>query len=164
MLGIKAQKTIFKQPSIWYDIDQNCLELNFILYHLCTCELSFVFSPKLVKVQIDLVSPQLTISGMKLIESSCTFSLLEHIKISRPGNSGPSIKFLCLTPDDEICPVNTLSAYLQRTEKVRQNNTWLLLSYVKTFKPVSRDTISRWLKTVLHAAGIGTNMFTPHST
>ena len=76
------------------------------------------------------------ISGMKLTESSCTFSLLEHIKTSRPGNSGPSIKFSRLTPD-EICPGNTLSAYLQRTEKVRQDNTQLLLGYVKPFKLVS---------------------------
>ena len=53
---------------------------------------------------------------------------------------------------------------MQRTEKVRQDNTQLLLSYVKPFKPVSRDTISRWMKMVLHVAGIDTSMFKPHST
>ena len=97
-------------------------------------------------------------------ESSCTFSLLEHIKTSRPGNSGPCIKFSCFTPDEEICPIRTLSAYLQRTEKVRHDNTQLLLSYMKPFKPVSRDTISRWMKIVVRDAGINTSMFKPHST
>ena len=38
----------------------------------------------------------------------------------------------------------------------------MLLSYVKPFKPVSRDTISQ-MKMVLHEADIDTSMFKPHS-
>lgn len=105
----------------------------------------------------------LDISGMTLTESSCTFILLEHINTSRPGHTGPCVKFSRFTPDADICPISTLNAYLQQTANVRQDNTQLLLSYVKPFKPVSRDTISRWLKMVLNEAGIYTNMFKPHS-
>ena len=126
--------------------------------------LKLVMLLSLVTTQRGQSIHMLDISGMNLTESSCTFLLLEHIKTSRPGNPGPSITFSRFTPDAEICPINTLTAYLQRTEGVRHDNTRLLLSYVKPFKPVSRDTISRWMKMVLHEAGIDVNMFKPHST
>ena len=126
--------------------------------------LKLVMLLSLVTAQRGQSIHMLDISGMALTESCCTFLLLEHIKTSRPGNSGPCIKFSRFTPDEDICPIKTLNAHLQRTEKVRQDNTQLLLSYVKPFKPVSRDTISRWMKMVLHEAGIDTSMFKPHST
>ena len=38
------------------------------------------------------------------------------------------------------------------------------MSTVKPFKPVSRDTIGRWVKDVLKSAGINLKMFSCHST
>lgn len=38
------------------------------------------------------------------------------------------------------------------------------MSYTKPHKAVSRDTIGRWVKTVLSSAGIDTKKFKPHST
>ena len=40
----------------------------------------------------------------------------------------------------------------------------MLLSLCKPFKPVSTDTISRWLKNVLEKAGIDINKYSAHST
>ena len=54
--------------------------------------------------------------------------------------------------------------WLYRTKNIRKNCSKLLISYQKSFKPVSIDTISRWLKTVLAKAGINTKIFTVHST
>ena len=88
--------------------------------------LKLVMLLSLVAVQRGQSIHMLHISGMTLSESSCTFSLLEHIKTSRPRNSGPCIKYSCFTPDEEICPIKTLSAYLQQTEKVRHDNTQFL--------------------------------------
>ena len=39
----------------------------------------------------------------------------------------------------------------------------LFISYVKPFGAVSKDTISRWLKTVMYRSGIDVNKFTSHS-
>ena len=39
----------------------------------------------------------------------------------------------------------------------------LLISYIKPFKPVHRDTIARWTKTVMIRAGVS-DTFTPHSS
>ena len=40
----------------------------------------------------------------------------------------------------------------------------LFVSYVQPHKPVSGDTIKRWVKQVLTNAGIDTSTFTAHST
>ena len=40
----------------------------------------------------------------------------------------------------------------------------LFISYVKPHKPVSKDTVARWLKNVLAQAGIVMAVFRPHST
>ena len=39
-----------------------------------------------------------------------------------------------------------------------------LLSYVRPHKPVSKDTVARWCKTVTRSAGIDTKVFGPHSS
>jgi len=56
--------------------------------------------------------------------------------------------------------------YLTRTKFARETRSCsqLLLSYVKPFGLVSRDTISRWVKFVLQSSGINVNIFKPHST
>ena len=39
----------------------------------------------------------------------------------------------------------------------------LLISYVKPYKSASRDTISRWLKTIMQKSGIDVNKYGSHS-
>ena len=57
-----------------------------------------------------------------------------------------------------------MKAYLDRTSALRGGAQQLFVSYSKLFKPVSRDTISRWVKTVMEKSGIDANLFKPHST
>lgn len=40
----------------------------------------------------------------------------------------------------------------------------MFVSYSKPFKPVSQDTICRWVKTVTEKSGIDVNFFKTHST
>ena len=42
--------------------------------------------------------------------------------------------------------------------------TQLLISYIRPHNPVSVDTVSRWLKGFPRHSGIGTSIFTGHST
>ena len=46
---------------------------------------------------------------------------------------------------------------------LRKNTDKLLISYRKPQGPVSRDTIARWIKTVMLRAGIDISKFTAHS-
>ena len=59
--------------------------------------------------------------------------------------------------------VEHLKEYLHRTEQLRKGHSKLLLSYIQPFKPVSKDTISRWIKQVLEAAGIDIKKYSAHS-
>ena len=53
--------------------------------------------------------------------------------------------------------------YPQMTEHLRGQESRLLISYVAPYKGVSKDTISRWMKTIMTASGIDTSFFKPHS-
>lgn len=66
--------------------------------------------------------------------------------------------------DPSICVVETLKYYLKATKNIRKNTNQLLISYQKPHNAVSKDTVSRWLKTVLTEAGIDSEVFKGHST
>ena len=91
--------------------------------------------------------------------------LVTRLKTSRPGKSVE----VCITATDvaEICPVRTLREYIVRTESLRLHDGKyqhkLFLSFVKPHNPVTTATIARWIKTVMHSAGIDTSVFKAHS-
>ena len=58
-----------------------------------------------------------------------------------------------------LCPVQTLRIYEQRTHALRSCDTLL----VKPHKPVTSSTIARWLRTVLEKSGIDISIFKAHS-
>ena len=59
-----------------------------------------------------------------------------------------------------------MKAYVDKTSVHRgdTDSNQLLLSFQKPFKPVSKDTIARWIKNDLKDAGIDTTKFGAHST
>ena len=92
------------------------------------------------------------------------FRIQDIVKQTRPGNHLSEIELPAYPHDKRLCIVSILNDYLSRTKDVRGQTTQLFLSYTKPFKAVSKSTIARWIKTVLHDSGIGTSIFTPHST
>ncbi|KXJ27913.1 hypothetical protein AC249_AIPGENE2912 [Exaiptasia diaphana] len=106
----------------------------------------------------------LNVTTMQLDEKSCSFQLNSHTKTSKPGQPTEVINVREFEHDRGVCPVHTLREYIKRTETIRGNQEQLFISFVKPHKSVSRDTISRWTKTVLQNSGIYTTMFTSHST
>lgn len=85
------------------------------------------------------------------------------LKQTRPGSSNPVAELKSYPPDRRLCVVFVLKEYLKRTKDFRNAETCLFLSYIRPYKPVSKDTISRWLRTVMHKAGIDVNKFKCHS-
>ena len=106
----------------------------------------------------------LDINCMSQTETTYTFVITQNVKQSRPGTKQPVIKLEPYSTDERLCVVTLLREYLSRTASLRGNHSQLFISYVKPFNPVSRDTISRWVKTVMQQAGIDTAKFKPHST
>ena len=63
-----------------------------------------------------------------------------------------------------VCPVKPLKQYIDVTELVRGSITCLFIATSNPYSPASRNTLVRWIKSVLHDAGIDMTLFTPHST
>lgn len=85
------------------------------------------------------------------------------LKQTRPGKSNPVAELKAYPRDRRLCVIFVLKEYLKRTESIRQGQTKLFLSYVKPHGTVSKDTISRWLRTVMYNSGIDCNKFKVHS-
>ena len=63
-----------------------------------------------------------------------------------------------------LCRATSEGVYTPIWPNLRKDHSQLLLSYVKPFKPVSRDTISIWVKHVLQSAGIDITKYSAHSS
>ena len=66
--------------------------------------------------------------------------------------------------DEKLCVVALLKEYIDRTRHLRKKEDQLLISYMKPFKAVTRDTVRRWILLVMSLAGIDTDLFKAHST
>ena len=98
----------------------------------------------------------MALSAMKLTESECQFRILNHTKTS--------ITISEFEQDPRICPLMALKEYLDRTQGLQNGEQCLFISYVKPHGAISRDTISRWMKSVLESSGIDSHKFSTHST
>ena len=63
-----------------------------------------------------------------------------------------------------VCPVKLFKEYIDVTKSLRGSITCLFITTSKSYRPASKDTLARWIKSVLHDAGIVMAIFTPHST
>ncbi|KXJ06916.1 hypothetical protein AC249_AIPGENE11513 [Exaiptasia diaphana] len=103
--------------------------------------------------------------GLMTVEANeVIFCFNLPLKQSRPRNSAKPLIVKKYTPDEHLCVHTILLEYIKRTEGIRGNEQQLLISYQKPFKKISRDTISRWLKTVMQSTGVDLKQFKAHST
>ena len=103
----------------------------------------------------------LDIRFMKEGETQFEFLLPEHFKQSRPGYKPPSVMLKAYPTDKTLCVVSHVKEYLRRTKPLRGDSTKLFISFMKPLKHISRETLSRCIKTVMEAAGIYTSISIP---
>lgn len=97
----------------------------------------------------------LSVKNVKKFSSEFVLQFRDLLKQSRPGFVCSLFKLKAYPPDRRLCVYTVLKEYLLRTKTLRKNvEDSLLISYIKPYKPVSRDTISRWVKTIMIRAGI----------
>ena len=101
----------------------------------------------------------------KKLKTEFVFKLDDLLKQNRPGCNIVFISLKAYPPDRRLCIYTVLKEYLSRTRTIRtvSNSNKLLLSYIKPYKNVTRDTISRWIKTVMCRSGIDTKIYGSHS-
>ena len=63
-----------------------------------------------------------------------------------------------------VCPVKLFKQYIDVTKSLRGSTTCLFITTSKPYRPASKDTLARWIKSVLHDAGIDMTIFTQDST
>ena len=108
----------------------------------------------------------LDVNHMDMSDKKCIFYLTSLQKHSRPGKHQKPLELEAFDHEPNLCVIRHLKAYVDKTSVHRGDTkrNQLLLSFQKPFKPVSKDTISRWIKNVLKDVGIDTTKFGAHST
>lgn len=103
--------------------------------------------------------------GLMTIEPNyIVFCFDSPLKQSNPRNSIKPLIIRKYSPDKRLCAYTVLQEYLRRTEAIRGNENQLLISHQRPFRKISRDSISRWLNTVLKNFGVKLDQFKAHST
>ena len=105
----------------------------------------------------------LKLSEMEISDHKCIFYITSLLKQSRVGKHLLPIELLAFKENENLCIVHIIKEYLKRTEHLRLDE-FLLISWRKPFKKVSKDTIARWIKEVMAKSGINTTIFKSHST
>ena len=105
----------------------------------------------------------LDIKNITVTSSCCIFYINGCLKHTRPGTHQAPLEIPAYPQDTNICIKAVLSKYLEMTKDKRGRETQLLISFQKRFKPVTVDTLSRWIKTIMSQAGIDIDRFKPYS-
>jgi len=106
----------------------------------------------------------LDITNMQLLDDKCLFYIAQPVKQSTPNRHLKPIELLTYE-DEQLCVIMCIKTYLTMTKHLRKPNvSSLLISFNKPHNAVNKDTISRWVKTVLKGAGINIKAYGAHST
>ena len=106
----------------------------------------------------------LNVQHMDVTDTAYTFHIVNKLKHTRPGFHQKPLCFFKYDIEPKLCIYTHLNEYLSRTAPFRCEHKQLLLSFMQPHSPVSRDTITRWCKTLLKDAGIDISKFSCHST
>ena len=119
----------------------------------------------LVSGQRGQILRAMTVENMDIQTGKYIFHIENaDIKQGRPGFKLEPIVLRGYPADRRLCIHTYLTKYLERTLEKRGEIKELFITTTKPYKVASRDTISRWLKSVLRLAGIDTNQFGAGST
>ena len=106
----------------------------------------------------------MNLETMHMENNSYTFHIQQLIKQSAPGKVQPVLAIPRFPSDASLCVATVLDEYIRRTTSLRGNEKQLFISFIRPHKKVSKESISRWIKNVMQAAGIDKSIFKPHST
>lgn len=101
---------------------------------------------------------------MTISEFTVSFRIGDLLKTSRPSDHLSEIAFEAYPSDERLCVHAAIVSYLDRTSVFRGSITRFFITSVPPIRIASRDTLRRWTKDVLLAAGIDLKIFSPHST
>lgn len=104
------------------------------------------------------------ISGMSFVQEGVVFRMQDLLKHNKPGDPLSVIRVASFAEDTRLCPVRCLKAYVRKTKDLRGDIDQLLISTIKPYRAIGRNTVSNWVKRMLEQAGVDTGKYKPHST
>ena len=106
----------------------------------------------------------LDLDNMQKSTSGYVFVITKLLKqSSRSGRHLPPVELCSFSDENKLCIVELLNVYIEKTAGLRTSQQ-LLCCYTKPHGGASRDTIARWIKTILRLAGIDITIFKSQST
>ena len=87
----------------------------------------------------------------------------DTLKTTRVGFQQSENTVRAYAPDRRLCLVTYLREYLSRTKEIRNKTVHLFLTTQKPHGAASKQTLAKWIRTVMLLAGLDISIFTPHS-
>ena len=116
---------------------------------LKTLTLKLCMLLSLITAQRGQTLQYLDLDNMQKSTSGYVFVIAKLLKqSSRSGRHLPPVELCSFSDENKLCIVELLNVYIEKTAGLR----------------TSRDTIARWIKTILRLAGIDITIFKSHST
>ena len=106
----------------------------------------------------------LELKNLNMSDDGYEFIITQNVKTGRPGKHIEPIKFVKFKDDTGLCIVTYLKEYITRRNKLRDSSGPFLISYRKPHGFVSKNIISRRIRTELKYCGVDTKLFKAHST
>lgn len=167
MKGVYNKRPTLPRYEVTWDVDV-------MLKFLCTLSPVNMLTLKNLTLKLTMILSLLTAQRTQTLHlmdiNDCTVNndeliikVTKLIKTSKPGSHLSDIHLPAYNKDKSLCVVDIYNEYIKRTKSLRGQYTKLFIMTMKPHKPVSKNTISRWIKLTMKLAGLDTNLFKPHS-
>ena len=167
MKGIFEEKPHFPRYACVWDVR---ILFNFLRSIPHQRELSLELLSKKLAILIGILAGghrsqtihSINVLDIKATAEKCIIPIYTPIKQTKKGKHLKPLEFKVYPHEEKLCVVHNLTTYLDRTRSVRKSAS-LFLSYHKPHKPVSKDTVTRWVNNIMKKAGVDTTKYVTHS-
>ena len=98
------------------------------------------------------------VSDIKILDNKVVIPIMSLIKQSKPTKHMTLLCFQTYSKEPKLCV-----EYLNRTKSYRDTDK-LFLTCIKPYRTATKDTKSRWCKSIIKESGISIHSYTSHSS
>ena len=103
------------------------------------------------------------VSDIKILDNKVVIPIMSLTKQTKPTKHMAPLCLQIYNKEPKLCVVTHLTEYLKRTKSYKDTKK-LFLTCIKPYREASKDTISRWCKSITKESGISTHSYTSHSS
>ena len=100
---------------------------------------------------------------IKILNNKAVIPIMSLIKQTKSAKHMAPLCFQIYNKEPKLCVVTHLTEYLKRTKSYRDTDK-LFSTCIKPYRAASKDTISRWCKSIVKESGISIHSYTSHSS